>query len=499
MKRLMSFIIVAFLFLPNLGHSTVWYGNDSLRKVSLPPEYSGCEWIGATDFAQIRDVTLPAMYYTRKAADFTTNVALGLLIGGAFWGEEAAAKLGAGIIIGYLGNASTEIAGWGFDKWNWSQHANPAALMHQVDIMKNDLGISDHYVFSPVECGDIISKRTILPLGAWVNLKIMPDAERKTILKLAIPEVDYQSLNARVWERNIDGKYQKTTIPKVFGYEVSEGKTIRGPNNALWTLPVVPDSPEKGGKVTGKIWLKSLDGIGHGGIREVHVASPVNRGVIVKKVDDFVLAIVLDGSTMDVKGPRESLEVGKEHTFSVHIKGFHTGASKIVTSDGQSYSWERLANAVFERTTCKGAGVGSTYINHYIDRRYTDVRCVPSQPGLVNVAMQSKDGEFVIANSTAIPQKKVAQKEEDPRHQILGTWRWFNGATVTIGGGNFTVSTGQSGSWECTDMKKRRFKLTWNKHDKLGGPWYDDLTLSSDGKSLDGNNQTGTHVWGRKK
>ena len=105
----------------------------------------------------------------------------------------------------------------------------------------------------------------------------------------------------------------------------------------------------------------------------------------------------------------------------------------------------------------------------------------------------------LIARANALPSKLVADKNQDPRIQIVGTWKWFTGYVVTIhSGGSFSADTGQHGTWSCVNPEKREFKLNWAKHDKKGGPWYDDLTLSGDGSSLDGKNQTNVRVWGRK-
>jgi hypothetical protein len=77
---------------------------------------------------------------------------------------------------------------------------------------------------------------------------------------------------------------------------------------------------------------------------------------------------------------------------------------------------------------------------------------------------------------------------DDPSVQIVGTWSWFNKATVIVGpGGALSSNQGFSGTWRCTDPAKRTFDFNWTQGPT--GPWFDKLTLSADGRSLVGRNQ----------
>lgn len=83
--------------------------------------------------------------------------------------------------------------------------------------------------------------------------------------------------------------------------------------------------------------------------------------------------------------------------------------------------------------------------------------------------------------------------------RILGEWLWFNGGLTTFFAdgtvtGKHHVLPGNNGSWECADPTKRRFIIKWNQ-----GGWINKLTLSGDGKRLDGTNQEGSAVSGRRK
>lgn len=95
--------------------------------------------------------------------------------------------------------------------------------------------------------------------------------------------------------------------------------------------------------------------------------------------------------------------------------------------------------------------------------------------------------------------KKTPASEENRRSEesIMGQWRWFNGCTVIInaGGSMVSLSDGKivsSGKWKAL-VGARQYQLEWKE-----GGWVDKLTLSSDGKTLQGKNQHGGLVNGTR-
>lgn len=100
----------------------------------------------------------------------------------------------------------------------------------------------------------------------------------------------------------------------------------------------------------------------------------------------------------------------------------------------------------------------------------------------------------ILGGSTARAAGNVlAPPRRDPSAEVVGTWKWFNGAIVTVGpGGSLSSSQGFSGSWRCTDRERRLFDFNWTQGPS--GPWYDKLTLSADGQTLSGQNQDGTGI-----
>lgn len=131
--------------------------------------------------------------------------------------------------------------------------------------------------------------------------------------------------------------------------------------------------------------------------------------------------------------------------------------------------------------------------------------CVKCPPNCTFVEDKDRMLICVVAGSgrfegaPASPTGTAREREQRLRQQMTGNWKWFSGTTVTTHeNGTFSAATGQKGTWRITDPQKRKVKMEWAKDPKKGGPWYDDLTLSEDGRSLEGYNQNRTRVSGTK-
>ncbi len=130
------------------------------------------------------------------------------------------------------------------------------------------------------------------------------------------------------------------------------------------------------------------------------------------------------------------------------------------------------------------------------------VRCPPNC-----TFMEDKDrmlicvvaGSARMEGAPASPAGTAKEREQRLKQQIAGNWKWFSGTTVTMNeNGTFSAATGQKGTWRIVDPQKRTVKLEWAKDPKKGGPWHDELTLSEDGRSIEGYNQDRTRVTGTK-
>jgi hypothetical protein len=171
-----------------------------------------------------------------------------------------------------------------------------------------------------------------------------------------------------------------------------------------------------------------LPNIGPGGVRELHLASPVNEGLLVKRLDDYIFTIVLNKETVIVKGPPPGAEPkeGEKVSIKVHIKGLHTGKKSFRTTDKKRIAWAAIANRVFDGVSCQGAGSSGAAILH--GRYSTTVECVPTKPGILNLHIPTEQGTLVFERVAEIEKDETLVKEPPRREPFVGLWygefRW---------------------------------------------------------------------------
>jgi hypothetical protein len=88
----------------------------------------------------------------------------------------------------------------------------------------------------------------------------------------------------------------------------------------------------------------------------------------------------------------------------------------------------------------------------------------------------------------------VPQGSSNP---VLGSWNWPNGGTVLITSDHTMthldgLNVVDTGTWEELPGPGTKVRLTW------GSGWIDTLTLSADGKTLEGPNQNGDIITGAR-
>lgn len=77
-----------------------------------------------------------------------------------------------------------------------------------------------------------------------------------------------------------------------------------------------------------------------------------------------------------------------------------------------------------------------------------------------------------------------------PCSVIPGVWSWFVNGDVTFQPDGTLVQGSRTGRWSCTNG---RVNIAWSHG------FVDQLTLSPDGRSMRGTNQTGNAVWGTRR
>ena len=86
-----------------------------------------------------------------------------------------------------------------------------------------------------------------------------------------------------------------------------------------------------------------------------------------------------------------------------------------------------------------------------------------------------------------------AVAQENRCGEIMGTWKWFVGPELIIKA-DHTFNNGEnSGTWEVTNAAERKYTFRWD----VGG-FVDEVTLSKDGRKLNGTNNQKNNVAGER-
>ena len=415
--------------------------------VNPPSPYETYVWGSGCDFAYLRDVKIPVIKGLNVVAWSTLGAVIGAAAGGAAGvsigiGTGQALPAGMQYFSDSIGNFLSAGTEWSWGTWVW-----PVRLSEVINRLDSELGISDYYVFADVEPGKILGSGATLPLGAWVKLDFnLSDHQRSPgtlyerekrvagldplVFRLSNGELDFDKIDARVYERDLSGKDRPVTIDRVFTYEYFQGRKIpKGSQDKthqmLRVLRGHPD-PEHGGKIIGKAELKYLPGVGISGLREIHLSSPVNDGLLFKEGDALAFAINLDTNTVTVEGNSSASDkpkVNEELAIRVFVKGLHNPpVSYVDASDGGHYLWKDIAAKVFDDSKCEGAGVTDTQIQH--DEQFTMFRCTPTESGDVYVALQTIDGPVRF---------KAASIEPDAANKDISSYKYWAADRPYIG------------------------------------------------------------------
>jgi hypothetical protein len=407
--------ILVLLLLPSPGYGDLLihptqFEFKYIEDIPLPPGFEKCNWKAAGDMAFIRDKVIPVMDPAWTGIIWTIDAAIALILAGAVPAATAAsaatATVGATVkgelIKTFFTNVFEDVV-LGIGLKEWLLKLDPARYREMMTRLSDEFGMSDHFVWAlAVSNHTRIPECTAVPLGARVFLhatseKVPPELPTR-IVCLKDRVVETQQLGSFVYEMSLDGKLQPPTVKRVFAYEAVNGKRIQDSGNPPQTLRV----RDKDGGIEGRMILENLPGLGSGGLRELHVYSPVNKGVLDQKIDDYVFALVLSPETVEVEsiGPLD-LKPGKEIGLRVRIKGFHQFVpgprdnypQHWVSSSDNSHRWVDLANDVFKGAFCEGPDGKplETRIGRN-DSRGTFIYFKPKSEGTVKLLLKTLDG-----------------------------------------------------------------------------------------------------------
>ena len=100
-------------------------------------------------------------------------------------------------------------------------------------------------------------------------------------------------------------------------------------------------------------------------------------------------------------------------------------------------------------------------------------------------------------DSTAHSGQSRAQEYQDNCATLVGEWDWSFDIFVTINEGGKMQSRAlipNHGTWECTDPSQRKYTLNW-----VVGGWVENVTMSTDGNTLDIINNISFHYQAWRK
>lgn len=398
-------------------------GYRALVEMEIPQGYEGFEWERACDFSYLRDIVIPIFAAGPKTREVLLDTNMSQLVGGAVGcafgvrvpeGLLKAEREKKGLVASLFADIAEKLD---VDESAWEDNLS---LPEQVKRFASAAGISDHYAFGeiypaavasakaarPVVEKDPLQGRLALPLGARVEIRTMGmpgsrlQVEELPLLRLQNPWLDFEKLGSRIWEYDITGKLQTSTVSCVFAREKFQGDILSSPEGIRYQrLQVHPETAESGGQIVGRILLSKIPGVGLGGIRRVYLSSPANEGMLFKDVLNELMVIVLTEETVNIEGSSGPLRLGDILELRVKIRGLEKNCME---TSLQEDSWLDIVSRIFKGASLEGAGIGNISIDYDWERRETIIRCRPTQRGVVSLILQTFDGPLVLPDVATI-------------------------------------------------------------------------------------------------
>ncbi len=385
-------LVLVLLPSPGYGELDISRGDPefySMEKNPTPAEWGECHWWSACDMAHVNKV-IDKIDWGWSGLVWTIDAGLAKIL--TLPPVKKVADYVGEIFTSFVVNVAEDVGlSWGVRGFFTSLDTN--RMRETMRMLKEELGMSDHFVIGWAECN---TKDYIVPVGARVYLHAtsekVPPIPPTRIVCLKFPYVKTQpELGSILYELNLEGRLQTVTVKRVFSYQTVNGKRIEDRKNPLTSF-----TTNDSGQIFGIFEIQKDPVLGDGGLRELHVYSPVNKGLLDQKIDDYVFALVLNDETVEVeaRGP-QNIKWGDEIEFNVRIKGFHQNypMANVYGSDGKSYPWVHLADDVFRGAFCEGPKGErlETRVANY-EARGTSVYCKPRSEGNVTLKLQTLHG-----------------------------------------------------------------------------------------------------------
>ena len=358
------------------------------------------------NFAWVRDRML--VLYT--GCKYLSAVSLGAALGAALAAKLAACgpalaaavrvigEKAAGILASMIGTVVVDLTGMVSDLERWWFGKSPGEQAAELDLA----GISDHFIFVTCWSG---GKAYFFALGAPMILRASKRAKagEHRIVRLKSPSFDFLRYGARIWEYDLHKRFAPVTVNRVFAYEKFLGEFTQSDKRLRYLpLKVAPSKePQYGAPLVRDakpLQLAALAGIGVGGLREIHLASPINKGHLCPNPDDYDLALVVNQDTVSAKAQKSPAAPGRELNVQVRLKGFHDQKEAIPVSGGKTILWLDAARAVFHGARLEGAGIDQAGVNvsHQgsAGAWLTAISASPRVKGRVDLVLPTDEGEY---------------------------------------------------------------------------------------------------------
>ncbi|MBN1548752.1 MAG: hypothetical protein JW902_19030 [Syntrophaceae bacterium] len=408
------FILLVVSFEPVLAAE--WeYGSKGydVIKESLPNEYRNALYLYGFDYAHVKTELIHEMQWKSTFANLSVATMISYLASAAFSSAAATHGVNRAAAVAASQTAQTTafssffaavIQNWvGADISTWVCGATPEEFKKQLVRLQNEAGLSDHFVFANVLIRD--RGERFLPLGTAMDISIFrPNLNffpPPPVLLLKKPWVDFGFMGSQIVEYNLFRNPVTATVSFVFATEKLNGQVLPAINGKPSTKMAVDTSdPLLGALVKGRLPITPVKGLGTGGLREIYLGSPANKGLLFKdRNEDCVFAFVLNEQNMQIQRIGYNVNVGDDIRVKVFIPGIHDKLNTpVLGPNRRSYTRKEIADEFFRMVELKGAGIEKTTFQ--LAKGWTEIWARPSKPGKISLVVRAFDGD-VVFNSIA--------------------------------------------------------------------------------------------------
>ena len=394
------------------------------RLQSQFPELRNVNLLYVCDFSYVRDTMVGwNMWIFHNTSNISVALALSTAIGYgcSLAGEHgvssfklfsdmtqkhvaASTALGSAVIDKALSVFGCDVANyscWKFDVPSYDQ------LLTQAHRLTSDFGMSDHFLFAYVRMGGDtfdIALGGPMQIHMW-DRNLTALSPSIPLIRLSINGIDFRKIGANIKELDYtESRYLPGTLQCVLAFEKINNQWLyldMGKKKKYSHIGLKSSDKDIWREPRESLTLTPHAKYGAGGLREVHLTSPINRGTLFNKGhDDFFFAVVLNQDTVEVVDkPKKHLNVGQEAHITLHINGLYDNASKTdkvvsIADETHVYRWKDIMDEIFSGVRLTGAGIRKIRVDHGEDG--TRISFTPLSTGKINLMIDTIDRGQII-------------------------------------------------------------------------------------------------------